>query len=1076
MKRGIFSKLICILIILTVILPPGADIVCGETGLDYSESFDFGVDVVGFDMPLAKSEGEYGALVTEDGELETCVTQTKAVKMSHHLGETVDDGMFYIAFDYMSADAYNDSYLRLMSGDTQFQICGFRNTGKFGHFKKFSIWALEDTAVSYSPDVWYTVGVLFDMQGNTAYFYFGERGKEVSLIETVTMPEEFGNITDMMLVHSFGEYTPARWDNVRVNRITADTIDGIERRDNIIFSDGIYKKDLKKICDENFEDTFLDVTISGWTDADKSNGMMRVLEENNFVAKTWVDEKYPKRITHTFDKPIKSGLYYIAFDWKSEAIGNDCFVRLMSGDKQYQICGFRNDGRFGRFTNFSNWALNAETAEDYAGNQWYRIGILLDMDLRNIYIYKGEKGEALVLNEKTVMPEEMTDFTDVVFVHSYGNYPAAYWDNIKIYDVEAETAGFIENEENISFDEKLKEPVASKLSTDKKGNIFYNGEIAEVSAEFFSRSVVCRNRSITYNISFNGNKVAEKVFKAEMKPGDKLTDTVSVPLFNGYGYYEIDAKETKTVLSRTRLSNVRAAKDGVRNPKLGATMHMTRVGDKEAAFEILRKGGFTAVRGGQNDWADVEIDAGIFAKDSANEEYYNLAEAEGFDNITILKGSNELYAGEFPSDNPDREGLAESPPRSEEMIERFANYCYETVLMYPQVKYFQIWNEWNNAPTFNNDGITEPEHYAKLLEAGYDAVKKAEEKRGKEALVLAMAPSGTKPTWISGVFEALNGRKCFDIISIHPYTYTNGGENGKSSYKPEDICVRHTDEQGNIVTRIQAVYDAAEKYGYADVPVWAGEFGFSSYLCDEEKQAQYAVRTMALCDGYGVLDKMIWYTFQNHLAVNEREQNFGMVRYDTGEDIPYEAKPVYLAMSNYNAIMAGAEQKEIISSGEDGVYCYEFVTRNGNTLYAVWSSEGICRTKIDAEAKAVDVYDIYGNKTVLLSDGSGIEIDADESIKYVEVKDTYVKLLQGEKEIERADALTGEDVILVADCEKHEKYDVLVAMYNNGIINKAEIYSYDMGSVNLGKIENVDKIELFIWSNYVPLTEKIVIE
>ena len=1074
MRRIIFLKILCIVIALTVVVSLGSGIAYGETGIDYTENFDK-PEVAEFDIPWANAEGEYGAWI-EEGELETCVTQTKPVKMTHPLGETVDDGMFYIAFDYKTTDGYNDSYLRLMAGDTQFQICGFRNTGKFGHFRKFSIWALEDTAVEYIPDTWYTVGMLFDMQGGNAYLYFGERGKEIELIETAALPENFGNITDVMLIHSYGEYTPARWDNVRVNRITADTVDRVEKRDNITFSNDIYKKDIKLICNEDFEDALLDTTISGWTDADTSNGMMRVTEDGNFIAKTWVDEKYPKRITHTFNAPLKGGVYYMAFDWKSEGDENDCFVRLMAGDKQYQICGFRNDGRFGKFNNFSSWSLNADKAETYVKNEWYRIGILIDLDLRNIYIYKGKKGEALALNEKAVMINGMTEFTDVAFVHSYGSYPAAYWDNIKIYKVEAETAEFIESEEGITFDDEIKEPVVGKLTTSNKGNIFYNGETAEVTAEYFSRSVVRRTESLKYNISFNGNVIGEESFEADMTSGARLKDSVFVPLFKGYGFYGVEAVAGGNVLTGTRLSNVHSAKDGVRNSKLGATMHMKRVTDKNAAFEILEKGGFTAVRGGQNDWAEVETDAGIFAKDSTNEAYYNLASEEGFDNITILKGSNELYAGEYPSDNPDREGLVESPPRSDEMIERFANYCYETVVMYPQVRYFQIWNEWNNAPTFNNDGITEPENYAKLLKVGYDAVKRAEKKRGTEALVLAMAPSGTKPTWISGVLDALGGEKCFDIISIHPYTYTNGGANKESTYAPEEVCVRHTDEKGNIAQRIQAVYDMMAEYGYEDVPIWAGEFGFSSYLCNEEKQAQYAVRTMALCDGNGILDKMIWYTFQNHLAVNEREQNFGMIRYDSGEDIPYEAKPVYLAMSNYNALMAGAEKKEIIKNGEDGVYCYSFTNRKGNTLYAVWSTEESAETEISTAAEAVEVYDIYGNKTVIPSENSKVKLTLDESIKYVEEIKSYVKLIQGGKEIERLDTLTNDDVMLIADCDTQESYEVFAAMYKDGMLIYADMYSFDEGNINLGRIDNADRIELYMWSGLAPLAEKIVIE
>lgn len=295
------------------------------------------------------------------------------------------------------------------------------------------------------------------------------------------------------------------------------------------------------------------------------------------------------------------------------------------------------------------------------------------------------------------------------------------------------------------------------------------------------------------------------------------------------------------LICETRVSNAHSVDDGILNSKLGATVHMERVSDKEAAFEILGNGGFASVRGGQNDWQDVEKEKGVYIDDAVNEAYYTLACDNGFENMTILKGSNSLYVDEYPTTNLDREGLVESPPQSDGLIEKFASYCYETVLMYPQVKYFQIWNEWNNAPVFNNDNVTDAAAYAKLLKAAYEAVKAAEKERGKEALVVAMAPSGTKPAWILEVLQALGGEKYFDIISVHPYTYTDGGVNGESTYAPEDICVRHTKEYGDIVTRIQAVHTVLDDYGYEDIPLWAGEFGYSSYICGEDKQEEDAI-------------------------------------------------------------------------------------------------------------------------------------------------------------------------------------------------------------------------------------------
>ena len=382
MRSCMFHKIICLVLMMSLTISLCTPSVASGS-IDYFENFDNG-KINGLDIVPADEDDSFGVLVTENGELKSWVTQTRPIKMTHTFPEVIKDGMFYVAFDYMSTKGFNDSYLRMMSGDSQFQICGFRNTGLFGHFKNFSVWALEDTAVEYSADIWYSVGVLFDIQSRYAYFYFGEQGTELSMIEKMALPDGFADITDMMLVHSYGDYTPAMWDNIRVNEINTSSLDLVEKRENITFPDEIYREYLNQICYENFEDDSLGVTISGWAESDTSNGMMRVLDGEEYVAKTWVDSKYPKRITYSFDKPIKDGMYYAAFDWKTESSVNDSFVRLISGDSQYQICGFRNDGFFGKFVDFSKWALDSVSAAEYSSDIWYTIGILLDMDLKKI--------------------------------------------------------------------------------------------------------------------------------------------------------------------------------------------------------------------------------------------------------------------------------------------------------------------------------------------------------------------------------------------------------------------------------------------------------------------------------------------------------------------------------------------------------------------------------------------------------------------------------------------------------------------------------------------------------------------
>jgi len=1054
-----------------------------DSEIEFIENFD-DTDVPGLDIVWAEEGDDFGVAPLYDENdnmyaITTWVTEKRPVKMTHTLASAVNEGMLYVSFDYKTTEQFNDSFFRLKSGDAEFQICGFRNTGKFGHFLEFSKWALNnDTAVTYSADTWYNVGVLFDLEDRYAYVYFGAEKSEPKLIETVEIPDSLGNITGVSFVQSFGDYTPAMWDNFYVNKVVPENIGDIQRRENIIFEKEIYRKYTNVLLSEDFQTNDVpNLGYTAWTDENALYGIKREKTgEGEYSLCSWVGEKYPTRLEYISDEPINKGVYYITFDLYSKDEVNDCYLRLKNSNQQYQVCGFRNDGYFGKFIDFSKWALNHDTEKEYVPNVWYKVSVVLDFDLRDVYIYFGEKSGAVSLLEKDKMPDEFSDFSEVIFVHSYGDYTEALWDNIKICRLNSETYEFVESDEGIEFEEDAKKAVAVNINTDRAGNIFYNAECLEFDIEYNNRSIVETDYNAWYELTYNSEVLMSEYKQLVLPQNGAKEYAVNIPV-EKYGFYEFKIyNEDKTeILAETRFSNVHTAGDGVKNDKIGTTIHLTRVEDKSAAFEILKNGGFSVARGGQNDWSNIEKQKGVYEIDETNQEYYELAIDNGFENMTILKGSNELYASEFPTSNVDREGLVENPPQSDGLIEKFAKYCYETVVMYPQVKYFQIWNEWNNAPTFNLDSVTGAEYYAKVLKAGYAAVKKAGEDRGSEAVVVAMSPSGTKAEWISGVLNALNGEKCFDIVSIHPYTYTDGGENKESTYAPEEVCARHKTELGDVVTRVKAVQSVLEEYGYTDVPLWAGEFGFSSYICGEEKQAQYAVRMVALNDANNLLDKMLWYTFQNHTASTEKEQNFGMVRYHEDVLVPYEAKPVYLAMSNYNALMTDAKIIEKIADGESGVYIYKFLDRFGNTIYTAWTTDGMTEYEFKSNSKLLEFYDLYGNKRVMLNENGNVTLNLTEGITYIKEPKKYVKVVQSGEIITNISQMTDDEFNVMAYSDDNGSFDVILVQYNDDSLIDAVTYN-SKEERNFRLHSETDEIRIFCWNNMHPVLDKLVIE
>ncbi len=1078
------KRYLCIILIIMFLMTLIYPVCAKNKEIDFYESFD-DESVENLDIVWGNETDEYGVVPIYNNErmyaIKTWVSDTQSVKITHTFENAISDGMLYVSFDYMSAEKYNDCFLGFDTKDNQYRICGFDSIGKFSSFSDFSGYSLDDEiAIDYICDEWYTVGVLFDLDLRKAFFYFGKKEDGVAPVGTVRINDDFGDITDMIFAHNYGDSSSALWDNIRLYNVNTETIEGIEEKENLIFDKSIYEKYNTTVFYEDFEkDALPDLGISSWADENDTHGVEREYDNGNYVVKTRVGVKAPVRLTKSFEKPLNSGLYYVTFDWLSvEGNNNDCFLRLMSGDKQYQICGFRTDGTFGKFIDFTYWSLNADTKVSYNPNQWYTVGVLFDFDLKYAYIYFGNKNEELMLIEKTKLSDDFADITDMIFAHSFGDLPDAKWDDIAMYKLSAETAQVLEKKENVVFDESVTEGITCLLSTDKAGNIFYNAGMAEINAKYFNRSLVYRNIDIRYEAFYENENIYAEDKSLMIESEGNAEYKVYFPIKNKYGFFTFNASCSKDseIKCTTRLSNARTAEDGVRNPKLGSTVHIKRVKDKNAAFEILKNGGFSCIRGGQNDWQDVEKEKSIFTNSEENVGLYNGALNDGFEVLSVLFGSNNLYAEEYPTSNSDRAGEVENPPQSDGLIEKFEEYCYQTVVMYPEVKYFQIWNEWNNAPSFNKDEITDASYYAKVLAAGYDGVKRGAKERGKEALAVAMAPTGTKADWIEEAIKALNGKKCFDIVSVHPYTYSSGGPGGESAYAPEDECVQHKSENGNVVSRLKRVRTVLDSYGYTDVPIWASEFGFSSYVCGEEKQAQYAVRFATLCDDNNLLDKMIWYTFQNHTVGKEIEQNYGMIRYDENVLVPYEAKPVYLAVSNYNALMADAEPSQKICDGENDIYAYKFVSRDGDDLYAVWTTESDKEYTLNTGKKFAKVYDIYGNETVVISDNGKITLNISESMTYVKVSNVYAGLIQNGKVVTELKDITDEDVYITVSADEYKDCNVFVAQYKDDIlldVKKCEIVNED---IKLDKLNSeTDRISIFIWQNMSPVCEVFTI-
>ena len=176
-----------------------------------------------------------------------------------------------------------------------------------------------------------------------------------------------------------------------------------------------------------------------------------------------------------------------------------------------------------------------------------------------------------------------------------------------------------------------------------------------------------------------------------------------------------------------------------------------------------------------------------------------------------------------------------------------------------------------------------------------------------------------------------------------------------------------------------------KQYGHGDKPVYVSEYGWVSVgedgYSDELQQAAYNVRMLFLGDYYDMWDQIASYRFDDTGFENERENRFGMVRWEDSE-IPYEAKPLYLAYANYNALMTDAEFVRKIDITDD-VPAYVYRMADGKDGATVWSVGGDNKVTLNLNTDTVEVYDMYGNKSVLYGDNGNYSFDLSEEPIYI---------------------------------------------------------------------------------------------
>ena len=322
-------------------------------------------------------------------------------------------------------------------------------------------------------------------------------------------------------------------------------------------------------------------------------------------------------------------------------------------------------------------------------------------------------------------------------------------------------------------------------------------------------------------------------------------------------------------------------------------------------------------------WRSYETQKGRYAMPSHAAAYLKHAAVLKMRPLIIFDYNNPHY---------DDDGFPNSP----EAIAAFAAYAVDLARQTRgTVGMFEVWNEWiGGCGMGGRPGDHGPEAYGRLLKPTYSAVKQA----FPDLTIVGIGGEYGRDC-AENIVRALGtaGTDSMDAWSIHPYRYPR------------------SPEQSDLVEEVKRIADRVRQAG-ARQPAWVTEIGWPTHRTsggsDERVQARYCVRTLALLQSTGVVEKVFWYDFKDDGTRRDyNEHNFGLIRHQTYHCAP---KPGVVAMSVFIRMIGRAEFRELRRDGQ--AYSAWYRRADGSDVVAAWTEDGSQCVSLSGQLEtAVDI-------------------------------------------------------------------------------------------------------------------------
>lgn len=669
---------------------------------------------------------------------------------------------------------------------------------------------------------------------------------------------------------------------------------------------------------------------------------------------------------HTYfhlDEMVDSGLVVISFDIMQKNNDSPTFY-LRTGDEAYKkeggVSGNMSEtlaganGSMGYYSNSTGWTVNAKA--DAKPGQWYEMVAFIDLDNDKI---------GYIIDETFYSGGSYMRQDEISTIYFSCSKPAsALVDNLNVYKVDRRIFEDAELTKKLGLTNDFTDSVDVTFKVGELGNAIYK-KTSSIEGQIIISNRAFEERAIEVDalvVTRGGKKLTEKTFETKLPPRGVSETPIMVSVNDEYGYYDVHIElrnkgEAEPFFTGVRsYSLVHAPDNFERNEKYGINLHYrvdflkneATLGHPKDHIELASKAGFGSTR---------SMIMEQHYKDNNNEmppeHLYNVIKETGMGICDVIFGN------------------ANAPSNDEEIktfVDDFAVKAVGDIIdifgTTDNIE-FEFWNEWNNHGSWFNRNSEPPSQYAAFAKEMYTTLKPLY----PNTTFWGMAPVGVANSWIYQVLDAMENEEYMDGISVHPY------ERGL------------TPDAGPVILQSQQIKDELEKRGMEPLPLRATEWGWPTtdikheYEDIEKIQAGYYIRFAALCEQIDLYQKSDYYEMVDGIN-GTMEDSFGLVRSPL-HAVPYELKPLYFAVANYNRIMNGATPVEQVNLDKDDTSLH-FKLRDGRDCAIVYNTKDVqSYNAVNLGCDKVTYCDMYGNEKELYSIDGVFNLSLDSAPVYL---------------------------------------------------------------------------------------------